>query len=58
MTISLAADIIAAENILRPHVEALRGLLQMWHMFKSAHVVAVEFHENYDCAPSAPMEQI
>jgi len=48
MTVLLTTDIATARDILKPEIDALRGLLQMWHMFKSAHVVAVEFSENYE----------
>ena len=46
--VDLAGDIRDAREVLEPKVKELLGLLQMWHMFHSAKVVAKEFHQSYD----------
>ena len=46
--VNLSSDIDEARDVLKPHVDELLGLLQMWHMFHSAKTVANEFHQNYD----------
>ncbi|NKB99641.1 MAG: hypothetical protein GKR90_14255 [Pseudomonadales bacterium] len=48
MSVDLTDDAEAAKSELEPHVTPLRGLLQMWHMFRSAGLVAEEFADQYD----------
>jgi hypothetical protein len=46
--VDLTADIQTAREAIKPKIDRLLGLLQMWHMFQTAKVVADEFHIKYD----------
>ncbi len=46
--VDLQNDIEIARKEIGPHALRLKGLLQMWHMFQSASVVAQEFHSKFD----------
>jgi hypothetical protein len=46
--VDLTSDIETAREAIKPSIDRLLGLLQMWHMFQTAKVVADEFHNNCD----------
>lgn len=46
--VDLANDVAEARDAIKPLVDRLLGLLQMWHMFQSAKVVADEYHSKFD----------
>jgi len=46
--VDLTSDVEDARQAIKPIIDRLLGLLQMWHMFQTAKVVADEFRSNYD----------